>query len=141
MIKKVFVSGVYDLLHSGHVFFFEICASYGDLYVGLGSDECCKKYKRSPVNDENVRLYMVKSIKYVKDAVILNSPEPVMNFKKYLQELKPDIFIVNEDSKCLDEKKKFCEEMGIEFKLFKREAKNNLPELSTTAIIKKIKDN
>ena len=37
--KKVFVSGCYDLLHSGHVAFFKEAASYGDLYVGIGSDD------------------------------------------------------------------------------------------------------
>ena len=37
--KTVFVSGCYDMLHSGHVAFFEEAASYGDLYVGLGSDQ------------------------------------------------------------------------------------------------------
>ena len=36
--KKVFVSGCYDLLHSGHVEFFRQASSYGDLYVGIGSD-------------------------------------------------------------------------------------------------------
>lgn len=39
MPKKVFVSGSYDMLHSGHVAFFEEAASYGDLYVGVGSDK------------------------------------------------------------------------------------------------------
>ena len=33
-----FVSGCYDLLHSGHVEFFKEASQYGDLYVGLGSD-------------------------------------------------------------------------------------------------------
>ena len=36
--KKVFVSGCYDLLHSGHVAFFAEAAKLGDLYVGIGSD-------------------------------------------------------------------------------------------------------
>ena len=36
--KKVFVSGCYDLLHSGHVEFFQQASRYGDLYVGIGSD-------------------------------------------------------------------------------------------------------
>ena len=36
MTKKVFVSGCYDMLHSGHVAFFEEAATHGDLYVGLG---------------------------------------------------------------------------------------------------------
>ena len=39
MTKKVFVSGCYDLLHSGHVEFFRQAAQFGDLYVGIGSDE------------------------------------------------------------------------------------------------------
>ena len=38
MTKKVFVSGCYDLLHSGHVEFFQQASRYGDLYVGIGSD-------------------------------------------------------------------------------------------------------
>ena len=39
MRKKIFVSGCYDMLHSGHVAFFEEAAKLGDLYVGLGSDK------------------------------------------------------------------------------------------------------
>lgn len=31
MKKKVFVSGCYDLLHSGHVEFFQQASQYGDL--------------------------------------------------------------------------------------------------------------
>ena len=36
--KKVFVTGCFDMLHSGHVEFFREAAGYGDLYVGIGSD-------------------------------------------------------------------------------------------------------
>ena len=36
--KKVFVSGCYDMLHSGHVAFFEEASKLGELYVGIGSD-------------------------------------------------------------------------------------------------------
>ena len=35
MTKKVFVSGCYDMLNSGHVAFGEEAARLGDLYVGL----------------------------------------------------------------------------------------------------------
>ena len=42
---KVFVSGCYDLLHSGHVEFFRQAAQYGDLYVGIGSDKTIEGYK------------------------------------------------------------------------------------------------
>lgn len=43
--KKVFVSGCYDLLHSGQVEFFRQAAQYGDLYVGIGSDATILDYK------------------------------------------------------------------------------------------------
>ena len=46
MPKKVFVSGSYDMLHSGHVAFFEEAAVYGDLYVGIGSDRTIAEYNR-----------------------------------------------------------------------------------------------
>ena len=42
---KVFVSGCFDLLHSGHVAFFKEAAQYGDLYVGLGSDDTIQDLK------------------------------------------------------------------------------------------------
>ncbi|MCF2553310.1 adenylyltransferase/cytidyltransferase family protein, partial [Bacteroides caecigallinarum] len=42
--KKVFVSGCYDLLHSGHVEFFQQASRFGDLYVGIGSDATYLEY-------------------------------------------------------------------------------------------------
>ena len=69
MSKKVFVSGCYDMLHSGHVAFFEEAAQHGDLYVGIGSDKTIQQLKGRPtINTDKERLYMVKSIKIVSDA-------------------------------------------------------------------------
>ena len=69
--KKVFVSGCYDMLHSGHVAFFKEASCYGDLYVGIGSDATIMELKnRMPVYSERERLYMVKAIRYVTDACI-----------------------------------------------------------------------
>ena len=69
MAKKVFVSGCYDMLHSGHVAFFKDAARYGDLYVGIGSDATILGLKaRQTVCSEAERLYMVKAIRHVKDA-------------------------------------------------------------------------
>ncbi len=93
---KVFVSGCYDMLHSGHVAFFTEAASHGDLYVGLGSDKTIKSLKgRKTINTDRERLYMVKALKSVKDAWI-NTGSGLMDFEKELRELRPDIFFVNE---------------------------------------------
>ena len=64
--NKVFVSGCYDLLHSGHVAFFKEAYQLGDVYVGIGSDSTIADLKgRQTVNCEQERLYMVKAVRYV----------------------------------------------------------------------------
>ncbi len=131
--KKVFVSGCYDLLHSGHVAFFEEAASHGDLYVGLGSDQTIFSLKnRKTINNDRERLYMVKSIKYVKDAWI-NKGSGIMDYLDEIKQLKPDILFVNEDGDS-PAKKDLCKKLGIEYVVSKRIPKDDLPSRSTTGI-------
>ena len=134
-MKRVFVSGCYDMLHSGHVAFFEEAARYGDLYVGIGSDRTMEGLKaRKTVNSDRERLYMVRALKVVKEAWI-NSGSGLMDFEQELRELKPDIFFVNEDGYTPD-KQKLCAELGIELIVSKRLPHNGLPARSTTALRK-----
>jgi cytidyltransferase-like protein len=133
MPKKVFVSGCFDLLHSGHVEFFQEAAKYGDLYVALGSDKTVFDLKgRVPVNSEEERLFMVKSVACVKDAFI-SKGSGMLDFLNELEEIKPDFFIVNEDGN-IPEKKKLCDDLGIEYKILKREPHQGLAARSTTAL-------
>ncbi|MBO7328063.1 MAG: adenylyltransferase/cytidyltransferase family protein [Lentisphaeria bacterium] len=133
MPKKIFVSGCYDMLHSGHVAFFEEAASHGELYVGLGSDKTIWELKgRKTINNDAERLYMVKAIRYVKDAWI-NSGSGIMDFEKEVIALKPDIFFVNTDGYST-EKEKFCKKYGIELIVSERVPSQGLPSRSTTAL-------
>ena len=76
MAKKVFVSGCYDLLHSGHVEFFQQASRYGDLYVGIGSDATYLEYKhRKPMFPQEERLFMVKNDR-LAGGVIMNYIQP-----------------------------------------------------------------
>ena len=119
MAKKVFVSGCYDLLHSGHVEFFRQAAEYGDLYVGIGSDATILGYKHhKTVYSEQERLFMVKSIRYVKDAYI-NAGSGVLDFLPTLDIVKPDILVVNEDGGS-PEKERICRERGMEYVVLQR---------------------
>ncbi|MFA5045144.1 MAG: adenylyltransferase/cytidyltransferase family protein [Paludibacter sp.] len=135
MGKKVFVSGCYDMLHSGHVAFFEEAAQHGDLYVGIGSDNTINELKaRKTVNTDAERLYMVKSLKVVKDAWI-NSGSGLLDFLDEFKTLKPDIFFVNADGHTAA-KETLCKEMGIEYVVSKRVPHGDLPARSTTALRK-----
>jgi cytidyltransferase-like protein len=133
MPKKVFVSGCFDLLHSGHVAFFNEAARFGDLYVAIGSDRTLFELKgRIPINCEQERLYMIKSISCVKDAFI-SQGSGMLDFLEEFKQLRPDIFIVNEDGSLL-EKRKLCEEMGVEYIILKRDPHPGLQPRSTTAL-------
>ena len=135
MAKKVFVSGCYDLLHSGHVEFFRQAAQYGDLYVGIGSDQTILGYKHHrAVYSEQERLFMVKSIRYVKDAYI-NAGSGVMDFVPTLDIVKPDILVVNSDGGN-DEKRRLCAERGIEYVVLERVPQQGLQARSSTALKK-----
>ncbi len=135
MNKKVFVSGCYDMLHSGHVAFFEEAATWGDLYVGIGSDKTIEGLKaRKTINTDQERLYMVKALRVVKDAWI-NSGSGLMDFENELREFRPDIFFVNEDGFSI-EKQDLCNELNIRLVVSKRVPQKGLPPRSTTALRK-----
>lgn len=133
--KKVFVSGCFDILHSGHVAFLNEAAQFGDLYVGLGSDKTISELKgRNTINSEEERLYMLEALTCVHK-VKINSGSGILDFLDDMRTLDPDIFIVNEDGHTPD-KEQICESMGIEYKILKRIPYANLPVRSTTSLRK-----
>ncbi len=131
MSKKVFVSGCFDMLHSGHIAFFREAASLGDLYVALGSDRTVYELKgRLPVNREDERLFMVKAVSCVRDAFISRGGG-ILDFEQELRSLVPDFLVVNEDGN-IPAKRALCEELGIEYVVLRREPHSGLPRRSTT---------
>lgn len=133
MAKKVFVSGCFDLLHSGHIAFFQQAARYGDLYVALGSDATVFGLKgRLPIASEQERLYMVRAVRYVTEAFISRG-SGLLDFAAELRDLQPDIFVVNADGN-VPEKQALCAELGIEYLVLERLPHLGLPARSTTAL-------
>lgn len=133
MPKKVFVSGCFDMLHSGHIAFLQEAAKYGDVYVALGSDATVYSLKgRVPVNNEHERLYMIQSLACVKEAFI-SSGSGMLDFEAELRQLQPDIFLVNVDGN-IPQKKALADELGIEYIVLEREPHGGLPPRSTTAL-------
>lgn len=138
MNKKVFVSGCYDMLHSGHVAFFKEASRYGDLYVGIGSDRTIEELKnRKTVYSEKERLYMVKAIRYVTDAYI-NPGSGMLDFLDTLDLVKPDIFVVNSDGGS-DVKRRLCADRGIEYIELQRVPDAGLEARSTTSLRQGVK--
>jgi len=117
--KKVFVSGFFDLLHSGHIAFLEEAAQYGDLYVAIGSDQTYYELKgRLPINSEQERLYMVQALRYVKQAVVSHG-SGILDFIDEFIHIRPDILIVNEDGN-LNIKQELCRRYGVDYMVLQR---------------------
>ena len=131
--KKVFVSGCYDLLHSGHVEFFRQASVFGDLYVGIGSDATIQELKHhKPMFPEQERLFMVKAVRYVTDAYV-NRGGGMLDFLPTLDLVKPDCFVVNADGGSAD-KERVCKERGIEYIVLERTPHEGLEARSSTSI-------
>lgn len=133
MKKKVFVTGCFDLLHSGHIAFLKEAACFGELHVSIGSDENVFSLKgRYPVNEQDERKYMIDALACVHKTLV-NSGWGYIDFENELQEVKPAIFVVNEDGHSPD-KQTLCKEKGIEYHILKRIPHADLPVRSTTTL-------
>lgn len=130
-MKKVFVSGCFDILHSGHIKFLESASKFGEVYVSLGSDKTIKELKsRETIMKEQERLRIVNSLKYVKEAFI-GSGSGVIDFESELRKVMPDALVVNKDGDR-PEKRTLCKELGIEYVVI--DVSEGSPKRSTTLI-------
>jgi len=130
---KVLVSGCYDLLHAGHVRFFETAAEYGDLHVCVGSDENIRRLKGRPTRfNQDERLYMVQSIRHVTHARV-SSGWGMLDFEPDMAEIRPDFFVVNTDGGS-EEKRRLCQRYGVQYVELDRTPRPGLPVRSSTAV-------
>ena len=133
--RKVFVSGCFDILHSGHIAFLKEAAQFGELHVGLGSDKTINDLKgRKTINSEDERQYMLDALSCVHK-VKINKGSGILDFLEDMKDLRPDVFIVNEDGHTPD-KEQICNDLGIEYKVLKRIPYANLPVRSSTSLRK-----
>ena len=70
---RVMASGVFDLLHTGHLAYLEEAKKMGDeLIVVVATDKTVLQRKHNPVTPQNMRRELVASLKPVDSAVIGN---------------------------------------------------------------------
>ena len=121
------------MLHSGHVEFLQRAAEYGQLFVAIGADRTVFELKgRTPVNSEDERRFMIENVACVHRAVISRG-HGMLDFVDELNEVRPDVFVVNEDGNT-PAKRKLCEARGIEYVVLQRLPHGGLAARSTTAL-------
>lgn len=132
--RRVLVSGCYDWLHSGHVRFFEEVSRIGDLYVVVGHDDNIRLLKGEghPHLSAEERRYLVGSVRYVR-AALISSGRGWLDAEPEIARVRPQVYAVNEDGDR-PEKRRFCAEHGIEYRVLKRLPKPGLPARSSTEL-------
>ena len=139
-MKKVFVSGCYDILHGGHIEFFNQAKSLGDyLIVCFAGDKSLDlhKHKKSSLPEAHKKR-LLESLSMVDEVVIGDYlGELGLDFKEHFLRIKPDVLVVTEDDKYAKEKTALCQAIGAEYVILPKTL--NFEKISTTEIINYIK--
>ncbi len=93
-MARVMASGVFDLLHIGHLYYLEEAKKYGDeLIVVVACDETVRKKKHEPIMPAEERRKLVEALKPVDKAVVGYEDD----FLRIVEEIKPDVIALGYD--------------------------------------------
>jgi len=92
---RVMASGVFDLIHPGHISYLQQAKSYGDeLVVVIASDETVRREKHEPITPDYMRKKIVENLKPVDRAIVGHAGG---DFFDIVREIKPDVIVLGFD--------------------------------------------
>lgn len=92
--KNVYVIGVFDLFHRGHLELLKNARALGErLIVAVNGDQMVADYKRKPLYDEHDRLELIRACRYVDEAFIIRE----FDNKKYIEQYQVDAIVHGND--------------------------------------------
>ena len=93
---RVWVNGSFDILHIGHLRMLEYASLFGDVRVGVDTDERIREKKGidRPYNTLEDRVEFLYGLKYVTDVVTFNSD---MELIERIREYGPDMMVIGDD--------------------------------------------
>lgn len=101
--KRVMASGVFDLLHLGHLHYLEEARKLGDeLVVVVACDATVRKLKHEPITPEDVRLKLIAGLKPVDEAILGCDGDMF----ETVENVEPDIIALGHDQKFDEEELK-----------------------------------
>lgn len=92
-MKTVYMCFSTDMIHSGHLRIIDRAAAYGEVIIGVLSDEAVSSYKRFPLLSYDERANVVAHITGVAKVM----PQTELSYAKNLRELKPDYVVHGDD--------------------------------------------
>jgi len=141
--KRVLASGVFELIHPGHLRFLEEAKRLGGegakLIVVVARDETVRRRKgRDPILGEEARRYIVSMLKPVDEAILGYAP---LSFEKVIEQVKPDLVVFGHDQADLMKSfQELVQEKGLRIGVARVEKYSSYKPCSTTEIIEKISE-
>jgi len=99
--KIVYVGLSADILHAGHINILKIASSYGEVIVGLLTDEAIASYKKVPYLDFKQRKIVLENMKHVTKVI----PQETLDYVENLNIIKPHYVVHGDDWKSGIQKK------------------------------------
>jgi cytidyltransferase-like protein len=136
-VKKVFVSGCYDVLHGGHLEFFKQARALGDyLIVCLPSDHSLYLHKqRPPWIPLDHKIHLISALDPVDEVVVGDDAEIGLNFKTQFLKIKPQILAVTDDDHYESAKRALCLSTNTEYVKLAKDLKYK--PISSTEIVER----
>ena len=92
--KIVMVGGVFDLLHLGHIHYFQEAKRHGDwLVVVVARDSTAIRMKHIPITPEDMRVELLRSLRVVDEAVLGDTED----MYKSVEKIRPDVIALGYD--------------------------------------------
>lgn len=137
-MKKVFISGCYDIIHGGHVEFFSQARALGDyLIVSIAGDNALLKHKgRRPSVPVMHKKRLIENLEMVDEVIISDETEGDLglNFYQQFLDIKPQVLAVTDDDQYEDVKRELCAKVEAEYVRLPKTL--NFEQVSTTGIIR-----
>lgn len=134
--RVVLTNGVFDLLHTGHLYYLQQARALGDaLIVALNGDTSVRALKgpTRPIQAEAQRAYALGALTCVDGVFVFNTPR----LDAEIRALRPDIYCKAGDytlEKLNPDERRELQAVGAQIKFLPF-----LPGFSTTALIARIK--
>ena len=94
-MKKVYMSFSADMLHYGHIEIMKKAAEYGELIIGVLTDDVISQYKRPPLVSWENRCKLFEELNFVSAIV----KKDTLSYEPILKEYHPDIIVHGDDWK------------------------------------------
>ena len=135
-MRKVFVSGAFNVLHAGHIQFFKDAKALGDyLIVSFPpADLLWKLYDKKSVLDDADKLTLLQSISYIDEVVLSTDEDAELSFRTAFMQVKPDVLAVTTDDLYLNAKRSLCDECGVELVVLPKTAPCGRSTTSTSVV-------